>query len=97
MTSAAISEVKVRLSELLGRVKAGEEVVITDRGKPVARLCPFSRAIEPPDSRLARLEKLGQVSVGRGTLPPGFWTAARPDDPAGLVLDALLEERAGER
>jgi prevent-host-death family protein len=42
MTTAAVSEVKARLSEFLGRVKAGQEVVITERGKPVARLCPLA-------------------------------------------------------
>ena len=31
---------KTRLSRLLARVEAGEEIVITRRGKPVARLVP---------------------------------------------------------
>lgn len=35
-------ELKAHLSELLGRVGAGESMVITDRGRPVARLVPFS-------------------------------------------------------
>ena len=40
MESAGVAELKVRLSEYLSRVKAGEEVLVTDRGKPVARLVP---------------------------------------------------------
>jgi prevent-host-death family protein len=34
----AVSELRAHLSEYLDRVRAGDEVVITDRGIPVARL-----------------------------------------------------------
>ena len=43
MKTAAVSELKARLSKYLDRVKAGEEVLITDRGNPVARLTPIVR------------------------------------------------------
>jgi prevent-host-death family protein len=33
-----VSEAKTHLSRLLGRVEAGDEVVIARRGRPVARL-----------------------------------------------------------
>ena len=35
-----VSQAKVHLSRLIARVEAGEEVVFTRRGKPVARLVP---------------------------------------------------------
>jgi antitoxin (DNA-binding transcriptional repressor) of toxin-antitoxin stability system len=38
MASIALFEAKNRLSELIDRVQAGEEFVITRRGKEVARL-----------------------------------------------------------
>ena len=41
--TAAVSELRARLSKYLERVKAGEEIVITRRGTPVARLTPISR------------------------------------------------------
>jgi prevent-host-death family protein len=34
----AVSELRAHLSDYLDRVRAGDEVVITDRGVPVARL-----------------------------------------------------------
>lgn len=40
MESAGIAELKARLSEYLSRVEAGEEVLVTDRGRPVAWLVP---------------------------------------------------------
>jgi prevent-host-death family protein len=43
MKTASVSELKSHLSEYLSRVKAGSEILITDHGKPVARLVPLSR------------------------------------------------------
>ena len=96
MTTAGISELKARLSEYLDRVKAGEEVLITDRGNPVARLLPVSRAGGGRDI-MANMEKRGLVKLGSGKLPRGFWEVPKPEDPGGSVLQALLEEREGGR
>ncbi len=40
MNDVALFEAKNRLSELIHRVEAGEEIAITRRGKVVARLVP---------------------------------------------------------
>ena len=42
MSTVTVADAKARLSDLLAQVEAGEEVVITRRGQPVARLsiCP---------------------------------------------------------
>jgi prevent-host-death family protein len=92
MKITAVSNLKARLSEYLNQVKAGNEVLITDRGKPVARLVPISRAKAPGES-LARMEKQGLIKLGSGRLPKDFWAMPRAEDPKGLVLKALLEER----
>jgi prevent-host-death family protein len=42
MTQVGAFEAKTHLSELLDRVKAGEELVIARRGRPVARLVPVT-------------------------------------------------------
>ena len=92
MKIAAVSKLKAYLSEYLNQVKAGNEVLITDRGKPVARLVPISRT-KAPGEPLARMEKQGLIRLGSGKLPKDFWAMPRPEDPKGLVLKALLEER----
>jgi len=92
MKTAAVSKLKAYLSEYLNQVKAGNEVLITDRGKPVARLMPISPTKAPRES-LARMEKQGLIRLGSGKLPKDFWTMPRAEDPEGLVLKALLEER----
>lgn len=62
MKTATIREVQHRLSRVLARVGRGEEVTITKRGKPVARLVPPAVAqglekVEWPDfvGRMKRL------------------------------------------
>ncbi|HXV61217.1 MAG TPA: type II toxin-antitoxin system Phd/YefM family antitoxin [Vicinamibacteria bacterium] len=39
-----VHEAKTHLSRLLARVAAGEEIIISKAGKPVARLVPFHGA-----------------------------------------------------
>ena len=41
MTEVNIHEAKTRLSQLLLRVAAGEEIVIARAGKPIAKLVPL--------------------------------------------------------
>jgi prevent-host-death family protein len=96
METTAVTELKAKLSEYLSKVKAGNEVLITERGKVVARLSPISRAKEVKMS-LARMERQGLIKIGPRRLPKDFWTLERPTDPKGLVLAALLEERESGR
>ena len=67
--SVGVHEAKTHLSQLLKDVAAGEEVVITSRGKTVAVLSP------PPDDRIP---KFG-IDRGRFTVPDDF-DAPLPDD-----------------
>jgi prevent-host-death family protein len=96
MKIAAVSKLKAHLSEYLNQVKAGSEIIITDRGKPVARLVPVSLVGTMRES-LAAMERQGLIKLGSGKLPKEFWTMHRPEDPDGLVLKALLEERGEGR
>jgi prevent-host-death family protein len=42
MAIANVYEAKTHLSRLLRRVRAGEEIIIADAGRPVARLVPIA-------------------------------------------------------
>ena len=44
MKTVNVHEAKTRLSEILKKVEAGEEIVIARAGKPVARLVPARKA-----------------------------------------------------
>lgn len=93
MKSARVSELKAGLSAYLARVKRGEEVVVTERGKPIAKLVPLEAAEIKDASRLASLERDGVIRRGRGKLPADFWKRARPEDPNGHSLTFLLADR----
>ncbi len=43
MTTVAIQKAKARLSQLIARAEAGEEVIISRGKSPVVRLRPFGR------------------------------------------------------
>ena len=45
-STIGIRELKARLSETMRRVKAGETIVITERGEPIGRLVPEGAAYE---------------------------------------------------
>lgn len=58
-------EAKTHLSELVARVEAGDEVVITRHNKPVAKLVPITTGISPELYR-KRLDILDELqAVGR--------------------------------
>lgn len=69
--SVSVAEAKSHLSEILARVEAGEEVVITRRGKAVARLKPERRptSIAPDFEKLrAFRESMPMASIPVGEL-----------------------------
>jgi len=63
MTTVTVVEAKAHLSELLDKVEAGEDVVITRHGRPVAHLSAVTKPKKPIPSlaefrkRMPRLRK----------------------------------------
>lgn len=53
MKTAGIREARQNLTSLIEEVRKGREVVITDRGKPVARLVPPSPPARRPFRSMA--------------------------------------------
>ncbi len=93
MKTAAVSELKALLSKYLTKVKAGEEIVVTDRGKPIAKIVPINRTDMEISPHLLSLERAGLARIGKSNLPENFWRMPRPKDRKGAALKALLEER----
>ena len=98
MRTASISEAKNKLSALLDQVKAGETIVILDRGVPVARLEPVTTRSDDDEGRLDRLERAGVIERRGGPLPA--WLLDTPPVPLAEGVSAvtlLLEERRSGR
>ena len=92
MQTTTVSQLKMSLSAYLRQVKAGEEVVITEHGRPIARLLPLAS----PASLLEHvrdLETKGLLKRGEKSLPVDFWDLPRPSDPQGAVRSAVARER----
>jgi prevent-host-death family protein len=93
MKTAAVSALKASLSEYLAGVKAGEEVIVTDRGQPIAKLVPLQPGPEETPEELRNLERAGLVRIGTGRIPAAFWNEPRVVDREAAALAALLRER----
>ena len=56
-------QAKTHLSELLEKVEAGEEIVITKHGTPVAKLVPVKKEASA-EQRAAAIRRIQQLSTG---------------------------------
>lgn len=73
MKSANVSELKARLSSYLARVQQGEEIIIRDRNRPIARLVPLHMGGDE-DAEEAALVAAGIVKLPAAeSLPASFW------------------------
>ncbi|MFZ9016301.1 MAG: type II toxin-antitoxin system Phd/YefM family antitoxin [Ilumatobacteraceae bacterium] len=75
--SVGVRDLKANLSEYLGRAAAGEEIVVTDRNRPIARIVAYTGPsefergvaegwVEPP--RRARLADVRRSRSERSTI-----------------------------
>ena len=67
MKTAAIAKLKATLSKYIDYVKSGEEIMITDRGKPVAKIMPIVGGISG-DARRMSLIRRGIIRPGKGSV-----------------------------
>jgi prevent-host-death family protein len=86
MRTVNISDLKAQLSAHIQFVKDGEEVLICDRNKPVARIVPC---------RLEDHSEQEQRLVARGVLAPPLKrrrTTGSMPEPPGDISDAVMEQ-----
>ena len=86
MRTVNISDLKARLSAHIQHVRDGEELLVCDRNKPVARIVPCSVDDEPePERRL----------IARGIMTPPLKKRSSPvswPDPPGNISDEVMEK-----
>ncbi len=89
--NVGVREAKINLIKLLKRVTQGQEVVITDRGKPVGKIVPVPQDHLSLTERIKKMEEQGllrPVRKGRAVrLPPPL--PAR----GGVAQEFLQEDR----
>jgi prevent-host-death family protein len=80
-----VRELKNGLSRYLARVKDGQEFIVTDNGRPVARIIPIG-------GRGDRLDELIARGEARAALP-GPRTLPKPVKAKGTVSDLVADQR----
>lgn len=96
METASVSGFKTSLSAYLRLVQKGEEVLITDHGRPVAKVLPVSPTETLPE-HLQEMIRDGLARPGSGVLPKNFWDLPRPKVSKGTLRDIMSEERGDVR
>jgi len=92
MDSVGVRELRQNLSRYLVQVKEGESLLVTERGREVARLVPSG----PADSPIARLVAERGASMPRAdlvALAAGSRRSPAGGPPSQEILDKLREER----
>lgn len=90
LPSIGVREAKAQLSRLLRDVQRGAEWIVTDRGKPIAKITPVSPTDLSLAARLTRLQETGAIEPpkrGLRKLPPPLPL------PQGLAQKWLDEDR----
>ena len=92
MSTVGVRELKNRLTQYLRRAKEGEEVVVTERGRPIAVIQPIEAAqqVSSLEAKLARLAAQGFLTLPTRR-PRGSLRRARVSGPP--ISQTILEDR----
>lgn len=88
----SVTNLKASLSAFLDSVKSGEEVLVTERGRPIARLIPYSNSLDQNESTL-RLIRDGVLRPAREQSIKPFLDSSPLAESRASLVEALLEER----
>jgi prevent-host-death family protein len=90
MRTANIAELRNRLTQYLREVRAGEEIVVRDRHRPIAKIVPLRLDDDVEDQALVAA---GLLRKAQRSLPEGFWRTRRGAVPVRTAVAALSEDR----
>lgn len=90
-----LREANQKFSKAIKAVKAGKEVILTDRGKPIAVIKPL-RQEGKLEATLQRLEAEGLLrpALKRGPMPTAGWKPVRVK---GKPMSQTISEERDER
>ena len=91
MESVGVRELRQNASALLRRVAAGESIVVTDRGRPVARLSPVQAGGGLEELRAAGLVR--EATKRMRDAPPALAPAPDLPTPSQVLAAARADER----
>jgi prevent-host-death family protein len=92
MRTVNIADLKNNLSAHLERVRAGEELLVKDRNRPIARLVPLSSR-DDVDAEEMELAAAGLIRLPTSSLPDSFWKMPAPQVSLKDAVAAVTSER----
>ena len=82
-----IREAKINLSKYLKLVKNGNEIILTDRGRPIGKIVPIEKNQLTLEERIQRLEDRGLLERKKESLP-----VPSPVSVQGSIAQHMLQE-----
>jgi len=92
MRTVNIADLKNNLSAHLKRVRAGEELLVKDRNRPIARLVPLDLG-EDLDAEEVELAAAGLIRLPTSNLPDTFWKMPAPRVSFEVAVSSVVSER----
>ena len=89
MRSANIAELRDRLTQYLREVRAGEEIIVRDRKRPIAKIVPLT----VDDDAEAELVATGLMRKAQRPLAAAFWRTRRAAVTVRAAAAAVSEDR----
>jgi antitoxin (DNA-binding transcriptional repressor) of toxin-antitoxin stability system len=92
MRTVNVTELQTNLIAWLERVRAGEEVLVSDLDRPIARLLPVENSDEVEAVEL-EMAAAGLVRLPTEELPESFWEMEAPVVAMEDIVTAVRAER----
>jgi len=92
MRTVNIADLKNNLSAYLERVRAGEELLVKDRNRPVAKLVPLMSGDDPEGEEM-EMVAAGLIRLPDEELPDSFWKMPAPGVSLVDAVGAVRAER----
>lgn len=93
MRSVNIAELKNRLSAYLAEVQEGEEIIIRNRKRPIAKIVRLNLDNLSEEER--KLVARGLMRPAERPLPASFWSMPAPRVSLKRVVAAVIADREG--
>ncbi|HEY7445891.1 MAG TPA: type II toxin-antitoxin system prevent-host-death family antitoxin [Vicinamibacterales bacterium] len=93
MRSTNIADLRNRLTQYLREVRAGEQIVIRDRQRPIAKIVPLT--VDEDGAEDAALVASGLMRKAERVLPVSFWKRRRGRLAWRKAVEAVSKDREG--
>jgi prevent-host-death family protein len=93
LRSANIADLRNRLTQYLKEVRAGGEIIVRDRHRPIAKIVPLT--VDDESAADVALVAAGLMRPAERLLAPSFWKTRRAAVTALTAAAAVSADREG--